>query len=131
MQRFHDAARWRVLEEACTVVLPIAERAFGLEDPWTNANLSWLARVYSGTGRYPEAERLFEQAMSIYAIKLPPRHPSVARLLVGRGRLFEKLGETAAARNDWQNAIAILEASSVQPGQRSMREAREGLTRLS
>jgi hypothetical protein len=61
MQRFEDAARWRALEEACTVVLAIAERAFGAEDPWTTANLSWLARVYRDTGRYADAEQLFEQ----------------------------------------------------------------------
>jgi tetratricopeptide (TPR) repeat protein len=68
--------------------------------------------------------------MSVYALKLPPRHPRIARLLAQRGRLFENLSKTASAQNDYQEAIAMLEAAGVKPGERWMRKAREDLTRL-
>ena len=37
MQRLDDAALWRALEEACQVVLPLAETGFGPENEWTTA----------------------------------------------------------------------------------------------
>ena len=109
MERFDAAARWRALEEACTIVLPIAERAFGGEDEWTTANLLWLARVYSNTGRYAEAERLFLQVRAVDERTFGPEHSSFATTLHNLAGVYRDTGRYAEAERLFLQVRAIEE----------------------
>jgi len=109
MERFDDAARWRALEEACLMVLPTASRAFGDEDPWTTANLLWLASAYRRTGRYAEAEKLYEQVLAIDEKTLGTEHPSFAETLHALAGVYSDTGRYAEAERLYEQVRAIEE----------------------
>ena len=108
MQRFDDAARWRALEEACVMVLPLAERAFGEENTWTTANFSWLARALASNGRYAEAEQLFERVRTIEEKTLGPEHPWTATTLGNLAGVYRDSGRYMDAERLFATAVHIL-----------------------
>ena len=65
MERFDNARRWRALEEACLLALPLAERTLGEENKLTTAILASLASALKSTGRYAEAEQLYDRVRTI------------------------------------------------------------------
>jgi len=92
------------------MVLPIAERAFGGEDQWTTANLEWLADVYRDTGRYAEAEQLFQQVRATIKEKtLGPEDPSFANTLHNLAGVYLETGRYAKAEQLFQQVLAIEE----------------------
>ena len=91
------------------MVLPIAERAFGGEDQWITANLAWLAGVYRDTGRYAEAEQLFQQVRAIEEKTLGPEHPSFATTLCNLAGVYSDTGRYAEAEQLFQQVLAIEE----------------------
>jgi tetratricopeptide (TPR) repeat protein len=109
MQLFSAAARWRILEEACLIVAPMAERAFGGENEWTTANLSWLARVYSATGRYADAEALHERVKAIEEKALGTQHPDYAATLANLAGVYSATGRYADAEALYERVKAIEE----------------------
>ncbi|ACF01041.1 Tetratricopeptide TPR_2 repeat protein [Rhodopseudomonas palustris TIE-1] len=114
MQRFNDAARWRGLEEACTTVLPLAERAFGGENEWTTATLSWLAVASGNTGRYAEAETLYERVKAIDEKTLGPEHPSLATTLANLAGVYRDTGRYAEAETLYER-VKVIEEKTLRP----------------
>ena len=109
MQRFNDAARWRTLEEACRIAMPLAERAFGPENEWTTSNLLWLAGAYSNNGRYGEAEQLYERVRAICEKTLGAEHPSTATTLHSLARVYSDTGRYGDAEQLYEQVRAIYE----------------------
>jgi tetratricopeptide (TPR) repeat protein len=109
MQRFNEAARWRALEEACSIVLPIAERTFGAEHECTTANVLWLAGVYRDTGRYVEAGQLYDRVRAIDEKTLGPEHPDFATTLHCLASVYRDTGRYGEAEQLYDRVRAIRE----------------------
>jgi tetratricopeptide (TPR) repeat protein len=70
--------------------------------PSALARLNNLANLYRATGRYAEAEPLFQRAIAIGEKSLPPHHPYQALCRENYARFLDRLGRTneaAALRN--------------------------------
>lgn len=67
-------------------------------------NQECLGRIYSDTGNLQEALRRFEIALPIFATKGNPREAAQVQALIAQAN--ERLGRTAAARAEYQTAIA-------------------------
>ncbi len=77
--------------------MSLTKSALGPEHPDLATDLNNLATLYRATGRYAEAEPLFQRAIGILEKSLPPSHPN---LRVGRrnyARLLDQLGRTQEA----------------------------------
>jgi len=109
MQRLDDAAHWRALEEACLIVLPLAEGNFGPENEWTTAVLSWLASAAGSASRYADAEALYERVRAIDEKALGPEHPSTATTLHELARVYRDTGRYAEAEALYERVRAIRE----------------------
>ncbi len=110
MQRFGNAARWRALEEACGIVLPLADRAFGPEDPWTTANLFSLASALAANSRYAEAEQLYGRVRAIVEKTLGPEHPSTGATLINIADVYRLTSRCAEAAQLLATALRVLVA---------------------
>ena len=86
-----------------------ARRRSGRTTPTSPSALNNLAVLYQGTGRYAEAEPLFERALAIREKALGPDHPDVATRLNNLAVLYRDTGRHAEAEPLYQRALAIRE----------------------
>ncbi len=59
-----------------------------------------------------EAERLYREALAIRRAALPAGHRQISTVLNNLARVLQGLGQTAKARADWDEAIAMLRQGS-------------------
>jgi tetratricopeptide (TPR) repeat protein len=107
MLQFDEAARWHALEEACAIVLPFAERAFGEEHHWTTTYLLWLALAYDSTGRYAEAQQLYERVCAIAENTQGSEHPGLAPTLTNLANLYTERGRYTEAEHLYKRVRTI------------------------
>ena len=69
--------------------------------------LNNLAELYRATGRYAEAEPLFQRALAIGEKTLGPEHPNLAIRLNNLAMLYQATGRYAEAEPLYQRALAI------------------------
>ena len=95
----------------------IDEKMLGAEHPLTATTLHSLAGVYSETGRYGEAEQLYDQVCAIYEKKLGAEYPwaatmsrtSPARTVrsAATARRSGSMGRYGNRREDWGPSILL------------------------
>jgi CHAT domain-containing protein/tetratricopeptide (TPR) repeat protein len=89
--------------------LAINEQTLGAKHPDLAANLTNLANVYEGQGKYPEAERVHRRALEIREQALGIDHPDVARTLSGLAEVYQLEGKYGEAEGLYRRALAIRE----------------------
>ena len=73
--------------------------------------LDLLARCYEDSGRFGEAEPLYEEGLRMIAIRYGKRDPEVAQLANNLGGLYMILGRPAKAKDQYRRALTIAEAN--------------------
>lgn len=68
-----------------------------------------LATVYQAQGKYSEAERLYNQAVSIWEKTLGPKHPYIGQSLNNLGGLLKSLGRYDEAISLYNRILPLLE----------------------
>ncbi len=81
--------------------------ALGPEHPDVAISLNNLARLYTGQGRYAEAEPLIQRALAIWEKALGPDHPDVANGLEIYPFLLHRTGRGDEAAKMEARAKAI------------------------
>ncbi len=69
----------------------------GPEHPDVATSLNNLAELYRATGRYAEAEPLYQRAIAIAETTLGPEHPDLAIWLNNLANLYQATGRYAEA----------------------------------
>ena len=94
--------------------LAAAERALAIDqgrlpaaDTLLATDLNNLALLYQATGRYAQAEPLYQRAIAIGEKTLGPEHPDLATQLNNLAVLYQATGRYAQAEPLYQRAIAI------------------------
>ena len=87
--------------------LEIDRTTFGAEHPSYAVSLNNLASLLEATGRYAEAEPLYQQALEIVRTTLGAEHPSYAVTLNNLARVLEATGRYAEAESLYQQALEI------------------------
>ena len=82
---------------------------FGLKDRRVAVNLSQLAQVYAGQGKYVEAEPVYLQALKIYQTVHGEFHAAVTATLNNLGVLHRMYGQYAQAEPLLTRTLAIKE----------------------
>ena len=99
------------------------------EDARLAARFNNLAVLYQATGRYEQAEPLFQRAIAIGEKTLRPEHPGVARFLNNLAALYQATGRYEQAEPLYQRALAILD-DSLPPDHPNLAAARENYAGL-
>jgi tetratricopeptide (TPR) repeat protein len=109
MPRLDEAGRWRILEEVCQLVLPLAETNYGAEHRLTTNIWSWLAAAALSNGHYVEAEALYKRVQATQERTLGPNHPSTARTLASLANLYGDTGRYVEAEALYEHVRVIQE----------------------
>jgi tetratricopeptide (TPR) repeat protein len=72
--------------------VPLCGNHAGGEHPDVAQSLSNLAGLYQGTGRYVQAELLYQRALAILDKSLPSDHPNLAVVRENYAILLDQLG---------------------------------------
>lgn len=107
--RKSDMAKARELWER---TLAMRERVLGLEHPDVAQTLNNLALVHTMTGDAGGATPLLERVIRIQEKNLGPKHPDLAFALGNLGDAQLRLENNVAARESYDRAVRILEATN-------------------
>ncbi len=72
-------------------------------------SLHGLATVYFKTGKYDEADKLYNQSLAIFETNLGPEHDAVGATLTGLANLYADQGKHLEAETHYRRALAIFE----------------------
>ena len=120
------------LDEAEVIFRDVLERrraTLGEDHQAVGYTLHNLARLRVEQGELDEAVRLFEAALANWFVSLGPEHPNLGVASANFGRVLERLGRSAEAREQYHEAIRLLEPH--RPGYDSwLDDALAGFARL-
>ena len=102
------AAEWRFLERECEIWTTWCERVLGAEHPDTLTSVNNLAALYRATGRYAEAEPLYERVLLVRERVLGAEHPNTLTSVNNLAGLYYSTGRYAEAEPLLERALAGL-----------------------
>ena len=100
--KYEEALGWYARAEAIGVL------SFGRGSVEAAATMAGRALVLEQLGRLGEAEAIVLQVLATYEEKLGPKHPDVARALLGLGTIHTKRGDHPRAREYLQRSVEIM-----------------------
>jgi len=87
--------------------LAIREHSLGREHPQVAQTLNSMAELYAVRGRYDQAQRFYQRALTIYDKTLLSYHPNVAPVLENYANLLRKMGHKSEVAETDARARAI------------------------
>ncbi|MCZ6448265.1 MAG: tetratricopeptide repeat protein, partial [Alphaproteobacteria bacterium] len=106
--RAHQKGNYPEAEKQLKAALKEAKR-YGPNDSRIATSLNDLALLYVTLGKYTEAERLHEQALTIWEKALGPDHPKVATALNNLAVLYNSQTRYGEAEPLYKRSLAIME----------------------
>jgi CHAT domain-containing protein/tetratricopeptide (TPR) repeat protein len=73
--------------------------------------ISWQAYLLQARGRFDQAEKLFDAALAIYQLRLPPGHPDIATTVNNLGFIYQITDRLDRAEVVYKQALAMREAA--------------------
>ena len=105
---YHTREKVNEAEAMIRQSLAIQEKAYGLDNEYISWNLSLLAEICQGQGKFEEAEGYFRRAIAIDEKSIGPEAPSVAKYLQQCAEVLRQLNKNSEAAEMDTNAKEIL-----------------------
>lgn len=108
-QELYRAKKYKEAFPMAERVLQMSKLIYGIEDANTAASLDLLASLHLSTGNYAPAEKLYQQALTIYERRLPPGDPFTITVLNHLALLYVTMAQHAKAEPIYQRILALQE----------------------